>query len=323
MNTFDKKLQELGCYPFKAREISIMLVILTFKCNLRCAHCYLEASPDRTEDMSLETIDSVLDVLTKHEQITTLEFTGGEPVLNQHFRYFVNAAASLNRRLTMATNVTLFNEPGMEDIPELLAEKKVKVFASLPYYSQDIMERQRGKGTYDKVIASLKRLNALGYAQEGSPLELDIEFNPPGTDFVPDPETLEKIFREKLMELHGITFNHLVTLNNAPLGRTRKRMSNDAYDAYMKKLEGRFNEDSVKKGSMLCKYMICVSPEGDLYDCGFYRKLNIPLKDGPMNIRNFDYEKLCTREIVTSPMCFYCAADAGVSCYQPDLANKS
>ncbi len=321
MNAFDNKLYEAGCYPLKAEKISILLILLTYRCNLRCTHCYLDASPDQTEDMTLETIDRILNVIENNSRVTTLELSGGEPELNPHFRYFVKSATALGKKLTLASNLTLFNEPGMEDLPDFLAENRVKIFGSLPYYKKEIMEQQRGKGIYDKVISSLKRLNQVGYGQEGLPLELDIEFNPPRTDFAPDHRTLEKMYKENLLEMHGIKFNNLVVLNNAPLGRTRKQLSDEGLNEYMKKLEGAFTPDTVKSGNLMCKYSVCLSPNGDIWDCAFFEKLDIPLKTGKTGIDGFDYESLSKREIMTNPICFYCTANAGVTCYQFDEMN--
>lgn len=321
MNAFEKKLDEIGYYPHKAERISVLCAMLTFKCNLRCTHCYIDASPDRTEMMSLETIDKILDVLKKHDQITTIELSGGEPELNPHFRYFLKSAAEFGKIVTIASNLTLFHEPGMEDLPELLAEHKVKVFASLPHYQEDLMDKQRGKGTYKKVISSLKSLNELGYGQEGTGLEIDLEFNTHKLEFMPDPRILEQIFKEKLMEMHGIKFNMLVVLNNCPLGRTGKLMSDDEYDQYMKALEAKFNPDVVKNENLMCKYMIIISPEGKLSDCVFYQELDLPFKDGRATIDDFDYAMMNKREINTHPMCFFCTADSGVTCFQFDGKN--
>ncbi len=317
MNAFDKKkLINIGCYPLKSEKISLLQVLLTLKCNLRCTHCYLDASPESTGEMSLSTIEKVLDVLVQHEQITTIELTGGEAMLNPHFRYFMKSAAALDKKLTVASNLTLFHEPGMDDIPELLAEYNVKIFASLPYYEEEIMEKQRGKGTYKKVIASLKKLNELGYGNEGGQLELDIEFNPSKIDFAPDQQALEKEYKEKLMEMYGITFNRLVVLNNAPLGRTRQSLSEHEYNKYMKELERRFSSETVKDGNLMCKYAIIISPDGKIYNCGFFRYLDLSLSTGNFNIDDFDYEVMSKREITTNPICFYCMAGSGVSCFK-------
>ncbi len=314
MNAFDKKLAEYNCPPPKANRVSILVVHVGYKCNLRCTHCYVDSSPDRAELMSLETMNKILDVMQAHDEITTLDLTGGAPEMNPHYRYFVKTASDMGKKVQVRSNLVIYFEPGMEDLPEFLAENKTKIFASLPHYTEEIMDKQRGKGSYKKVISALKKLNALGYGKEGTGLELDIEFNPLKTDLPPEQDILESAYRYELREIHDITFNKLIALSNAPLGRLRKLMSEDEFNKYMKELESKFNPDTVK--DLMCGYYLSISPAGKLYDCGFMQILDVPLKKGHMNIDNFDYEALSRREIATQPICFICTAGSGMNCFQ-------
>ncbi len=314
MNAFDKKLAEYNCPSPKANRVSILVVHVGYKCNLRCTHCYVDSSPDRTELMSLETMNKILNVMKENAEITTLDLTGGAPELNPHYRYFIKSAADMGKKVQVRSNLVIYFEPGMEDLPEFLAENKVKIFASLPHYEEEEMDKQRGKGSYKKVILALKRLNNLGYGKDGTGLELDIEFNPLGASLAPDQRTLTNIYKDKLMKMHGITFNKLIALSNAPLGRLRKLTSDGEFNKYMKELEGKFNPHNVE--DLMCGYYLSISPTGGLYDCGFMQILNVPLKNGDMNIDNFNYDVLSRREIATQPICFICTAGSGMNCFQ-------
>ncbi len=322
MSIFDQKLKETtGHYPLKARQITTLCVNLGYKCNLRCTHCYADASPDRTEEMPLSTINKILNILSKHSEITTLDIGGGAPELNPYFKYFVRTAAGMGKKVFYASNLAVYYEPGMEELPEFLAENRVVIYASLPWHSEEGTDRQRGKGTYRKVISAFKWLNTLGYGREGTSLELNIQFNPAGTSFPPDQQVLEKEFREKLKDVHGITFNRLYTLNNMPIGRLGKSMAGDELKAYMKALEERFNPDTVE--NLICR--VSVTCDEKIYDCDFQRILNLPVhpagRDKSNGVRNrnsgiddFDYGILSAREIVTTPLCLVCTAGSGLGC---------
>ncbi len=310
MNSFELKLKEhTEYYSLKAEQIIVLVVNIGYKCNLRCTHCFVESSPERTEIMSLDTMNSILDVLRKHGKITTLEISGGAIELNPHFKYFAKSASDMGKKVLAVTNLTLFSEPGMEDMPEFLAGNKITVFTSLSSYIEEEMEKQRGKGSYKKVIAAMKKLNEVGYGKEGRSLDLHILFNPLKTEMPAGRQIVEDIFREKLKEMHGITFNHLITLNNIPIGRMRKSLSEDEFQRYMKKLEEKFNPGNIK--NLICRQMLDVAPDGTLYDCGYWQIQKTPIRTKSAHINNFDYKELKNREIVTTPLCFACTAAEG------------
>ncbi len=313
MNIFDRRLKETtGHYPLKARKINTLVVNVGNKCNLRCTHCFVEASPDRTEEMSLSTINKILSILRENSEITVLEVMGGAPELSPYFKYFVKSAAGMGKDVKVPSNLAVYFEPGMEDIPEFLAENKIKILASLPHYTEEVMDKQRGKGTYKKAISALKKLNGLGYGKEGTSLELDIMFNPAGASMSPDQQMLENVYRDKLKEMHGITFNHFFALTNIPMGRLGKSMSEEEINAYMKELEEKYNPDTVE--NLMCGYLISVSPDGRLFDCDCAQILGLPVKNGDSHIDNFDYKILSKREIVTTPLCFTCTVGVGQGC---------
>lgn len=313
MNIFDQKLKETSKhYPLRAKTITTLVANLGIKCNLRCTHCFIEGAPDRTEEMSLETVDKVLDILRNNPEITLLEVMGGAPELSPHFKYIVKETAGMGKEVKVPSNLAIYTEPGMEGMPEFLAENDIKILASFPHYSEEIMERQRGKGTYKKAVSALKMLNELGYGDERTTLELDILYNPPGVSFPADQQTIENDFKDKLMEMYGITFNNLYALTNIPLGRLQKSLSGKELTAYMNELQEKYNADTVE--NVMCGYLISVSPDGRLFDCDCAQTLDLPIGNGNSSIDSFDYETLSRREISTTPLCFSCTVGIGQGC---------
>ncbi len=312
MNIFDQKLMESGHYPLTAEKITTLQVNIGYKCNLRCTHCHVEASPDRKELMSLSTMFKLLNILNKNDRITIVDITGGSPELNPYFKYFVNSCSYMGKKVMVRSNLTIYTEPSVQDIPEFLAENKIKIIASLPCYTEEGVDSQRGKGTYKKAISVLKHLNTLGYGKNGAGLELDIMFNPAKADIAPDQHTLENSYREKLKEMHGIIFSNLIALSNMPIGRLKKSMTDDEQKKYIKLLEEKFNPDTVK--NLMCRHLINVSPDGRLFDCDFWQMLNLPVRSECSHVDNFDYSVLSNRAIVTTPLCLMCTAGAGASC---------
>ncbi len=310
---FDQKLMEAGKYPLRSDpdRVHVLEVNITYKCNLRCVHCYVEASPDRTEMMSFETINKILDILRRIPELEFVDITGGSPELNPHYRYFVKSAANMGKHVIVRSNLAIFTEPGMEDIPKFLAENKIKIIASLPCYTEEGVDSQRGKGVYKRIISVLKILNALGYGKEGTGLEIDLVFNPNKAGLAPDKEMLKKIYKEKLMGMHGITFNDLIALPNHAIGRLGNVMPEYEKKAFYKELEDKFNPATVENA--MCRFIVNVSYDGKLYDCECAQKFNVPLKSGLVSVDDFDYETLRDREVATTLNCFICTAGAGTT----------
>lgn len=292
--------------------MSTMQVNIGYRCNLRCKHCHVEASPDRKEMMSPGMMDTLLSILSNHDEITTVDITGGSPELNPDFKYLVHSCVSIGKKVIVRSNLAVLSETGMEDTPEFLADNKVKIVASLPCYSEAGVDSQRGKGTYKKAMAALKKLNSLGYGKEGSGLEIDIMFNPAGAAIAPDQSTLEKAYRDNLAG-QGITFNRLIALSNMPIGRLGNAMSDSEKKEYINHLKDKYNPATVE--NLMCRHLISVSPDGTLYDCDFWQMLKLPVKDRKCNdIKSFDYDALKNRDVLTSSLCFMCTAGAGASC---------
>ncbi len=312
MNIFDKKISTINEYPLKAENIATLQVNMGYKCNLRCTHCHVEASPDRTEEMSAETVDKLLDILREHDDITTVDITGGSPELNLNYKRLIKAASDMDKKVMVRSNLAILTEHGMEDIPDFLAKHKIKIIASLPCYTEEGVDSQRGKGTYKKAISALKRLNDIGYGKEGTGLEIDIMSNPAGAAIAPDQHALESAYKQKLKEMHDVTFNHLIALSNMPIGRLGKSMSAIEKEVYLKQLEEKFNPATVK--NVMCRSLISVSPEGKLYDCDFWQMLKMSVRNGASTVDTFNYNSLKNREIVTNALCLMCTAGAGASC---------
>lgn len=312
MNIFDQKLNELGEYPLKATDISTLQINIGYKCNLSCTHCHVDASPDRKELMSLSTMSKIINILRENDEIDTIDITGGSPELNPYFKYLVKTCADIGKNIIVRTNLAIYSEPEMKEIPEFLAENKVKITASLPCYSEEGVDSQRGKGTYKKAIDALSKLNSLGFGTNGNGLEIDIMFNPAKAGMAPDQKMLENAYREKLKEMHGISFTNLTALSNMPIGRLGRSISEDENIEYLNTLKDKFNPDTVK--DVMCRHLINISPDGSLFDCDFWQMLNLPVKNSCSHVDDFSYEELSTREIVTAPLCYMCTAGAGASC---------
>ena len=213
-----KLLVDTDFPPIARRRLETLQVNLGYVCNQTCLHCHVNAGPTRTESMGPETAGLVVEYL-RASGATVLDLTGGAPELNPHFRDLVRAARALGARVIDRCNLTVLAEPGQEDLAEFLAGERVDIVASLPCYTAELVDRQRGKGVYETSIASIRRLNALGYGREGSGLVLDLVYNPQGATLPPPQAKLEADYRRILGEQSGIVFNRLYTLANMPIQR--------------------------------------------------------------------------------------------------------
>jgi radical SAM/Cys-rich protein len=313
MNAFDRKISGNNDYPLSAETVSTLQANMGYRCNLRCTHCHINASPDRTEEMSSDNVSKVIKILREHDEITTLDITGGSPELNRNFRRLVKAAAEMGKNVLVRSNLAIYSEPGMESIPKFLAENKVKIIASLPCYTEEGVDGQRGKGTYKKAVEALKKLNSMGYGIEDTGLEIDIMFNPESAEIAPDQNMLEKAYKEKLKEMHGVTFNHLTALSNMPIGRLGSRLSDEEKQNYIHELKKHYNPATVR--NVMCRHLVSVSPDGSIYDCDFWQALKLSVKSREAgDLDSFDFDVLSRREILTGPLCFMCTAGAGASC---------
>jgi radical SAM/Cys-rich protein len=284
------------------------------RCDLACHHCHVEAGPKRTEMMDRRTADRVLWLLERNPGVHTLDLTGGAPELNEEFRHLVRGARSLDRSVIDRCNLTVFFQPGQEDTPEFLAEHGVRVVASLPCYSKENVEQQRGRGVFDRSIEALRRLNRLGYGDPGSQLDLDLVYNPVGAFLPPDQSELEEAYREELRELFGIRFDRLITITNMPIKRFAHALERDGeHEAYMSLLVNHFNPETLP--GLMCRSIVSVGFDGRIYDCDFNQMLELPMGAGPRSV--WDLSDLTALEggaVSTAAHCFGCTAGSGSSC---------
>jgi len=242
-----------------------------------------------------------------------IDITGGAPELNPNFRRFVVTLRDRGFVVQARTNLTVFFEPGMEDIPEFYRENEIRLVASLPCYMEDNVNAQRGAHAYRKSIKALKLLNQLGYGVEKGCM-LDLVYNPGGPFLPPEQSALENDYRRELFENYGVSFTNLLTIANMPLGRFRDVLKEENKEVeYMQLLNNSFNPMTLD--SLMCRNQISVGWNGLLYDCDFNLAIQTPVeKEAPAHIRNFNLEKLRNRKIVTSDHCFGCTAGCGSSC---------
>ena len=307
---FEESLADAGRWPLRASGIQVLQVNVGKVCNQTCAHCHVDAGPDRRESMSVETAELCLDVLARHD-IPTLDVTGGAPELNPSFRRLVSRGRELGRHVIDRCNLTILLTAGHTDLPEFLSRHQVEVVASLPCYLMENVDRQRGAGVFDKSIEALRRLNAVGYGRE---LPLTLVYNPVGPSLPPDQAKLEAAYREQLRSRFGVEFTRLFTITNMPISRFLDDLARSGrLDAYMDRLIGAFNPAAAD--GVMCRTTLSVGWDGRLYDCDFNQMLELEVGAGlPRHIRDFDPGGLAARQVVTRQHCYGCTAGAGSGC---------
>ncbi len=297
------------------RRLEALQVNLGYVCNQSCLHCHVNAGPTRTESMSRETVDQVMAYLAA-SGATTLDLTGGAPELNPHFRDLVRAARALGVRVIDRCNLTILLEPGHEDLAAFLAEHGVDVVASLPCYTAELVDRQRGSGVYEKSIEAIRRLNALGYGREASGLALDLVYNPQGPSLPPPQARLEADYKRILGEQFGIVFNRLYTIANMPIQRFGSTLvSKGQFNEYMKLLRGAHRDENLE--AVMCRSLVSIDWQGYLYDCDFNQMLGLPLalagRRRP-HLADVIGRDLEGNAIVVRDHCYGCTAGQGSSC---------
>jgi len=314
MNLFEEKVNKLD-KDLRKSKIEVLQVNLGKYCNLTCSHCHVESGPNRKEMMDKKTAHAVIDFLSK-TKIPKLDLTGGAPELNSNFIYLVEEGKKLSRHIMDRCNLTVFYEEGMNDLPEFLAKHRVEVIASLPCYSRDNVDKQRGKGVFQKSIDALIWLNKLGYGKQGSELILNLVYNPADAYLPPPQEKLESDYKKNLYENFGIIFNELYTITNMPITRYELYLqATGKYDEYIDLLHKSFNPNTLT--NLMCCNTISVSWDGKLYDCDFNQAIgiNINSTNGKIpTVFNTSLEEIKDRKIETGNHCFGCTAGSGSSC---------
>lgn len=288
---------------------------LGYVCNQTCFHCHVNAGPNRKEVMQADTIEDILNFLAR-ARIDTLDLTGGAPELNPHFRHLVASARAMGVDVLDRCNLTVLSQPGQEDLAEFLAQHRVTVIASLPCYLEANVDAQRGDKVFEGSLSGLRRLNALGYGQPGSGLELNLVYNPQGPNLPPPQDSLEAAYHEHLQTHYGIVFNRLFTIANMPINRFAKTLARKGeYNSYMQTL--RLAHQDANLEHVMCRSLVSVDWLGFLYDCDFNQMLRIPLgaEGRPrQHIRDLDPLTLTDAPIAVADHCYGCTAGQGSSC---------
>jgi radical SAM/Cys-rich protein len=308
---FESKLNEMGHSSLKPTSIEIFQVNVGKMCNQVCNHCHVDASPDRKEIMTRETMVQCLDAI-RDTNIKIVDITGGAPEMNPNFKWFVEQLSLLKMEIIVRCNLTIIvaNHKYL-DLPDFFKKHKVNVVSSLPYFNARRTDAQRGEGVFDKSIKALQMLNAVGYGKEDSDLKLDLVYNPAGAFLPGDQLTLENEFKKKLLE-YNITFNDLFTITNLPVSRFLEYLvRSENYQEYMIELVNAFNP--VAAEGVMCRNTISVGWDGFLYDCDFNQMLELKVKASD-HIRDFDLNELTNRDIIVNQHCYGCTAGAGSSC---------
>jgi len=299
----------------RRRRLETLQVNVGYVCNQACLHCHVNAGPTRTEAMTRETADQVLQYLAA-SGAATLDITGGAPELNAHFRHLVVGARMRGVDVMDRCNLPVMFEPGQEDLPAFLAAQRVAIVASLPCYTEELVDRQRGAGVYEKSVAAIRRLNDAGYAREGSGLTLDLVYNPQGPSLPPDQAKLEADYKRILGEKFGIAFNRLFTLANMPIQRFGSTLvTRGQFAGYMKLLRGAHRDENLD--SVMCRSLVSVDWQGYLYDCAFNPMLGLPLRVAGRprpHLADVLGRDLEGNAIVVRDHCYGCTAGQGSSC---------
>lgn len=312
MNDFERKVHEATGSFLKATNIEKLQVNIGLQCNNQCNHCHVQASPARTEMMSWNMMQLILNK-TSEIKPSLIDITGGAPELNPNLKKFVKIIQENNYHVQVRTNLTVLLEPSIEQMIEFYRDKGVKLIASFPCYLQKEVDSVRGDGTFKKSIEVLKRLNDVGYGLD-SGLELDLVFNPEGA-FLPPPQSmLEHEYHIELQEKFGIVFDKLIVITNMPIGRFSEFLhQQNLYDKYNQHLRESFNFKTLNR--LMCRHQVDVGWDGRIYDCDFNLGLKLPIGYGvPSHIDTFDFAALSHRRILTGDHCFGCTAGNGSSC---------
>jgi radical SAM/Cys-rich protein len=298
------------------RAVETLQVNLGYRCNQSCLHCHVNAGPNRTEEMTAETIGAVIDFLDANSAVATVDLTGGAPELNSQFRRLVIAARARGLRVIDRCNLTILEEPGFQDMAAFLASHRVDIVASLPCYLEENVDRQRGKGAFETSLRGLRQLNALGYGDEDAGLILNLVYNPQGAALPPPQAALEADYKRHLGENYGIVFNQLFTLANMPIQRFGSMLiSKGQLNAYMTTLREAHREVNVDQ--VMCRTLISIDWQGYVYDCDFNQQLGLVLTDragSRMHITEATAALLEDRPIRVADHCYGCTAGQGSSC---------
>ena len=309
--------------PLTKDKITVLQINLGRKCNLACTHCHVEASPKRTEELSSDVCQQLIKLIDRFPQIQTVDLTGGAPEMNFGFRSIVEAARAKGKEVIVRSNLTIFFEPGYEDLPEYFARHQLRVTASLPCYLETNVDKQRGAGVYNESIAAIQKLNELGYGRDPN-LIIDLVYNPPlptndnNFSLSPNQQKLERDYKTYLAEHFNIQFNNLFTITNIPIGRTKQFLKRqEIHDRYLEFLAENYNPATLN--NVMCRNELSIDYLGNVYDCDFNQMENVaattPNKERLTVAKLLEINSLdVIQEIRTANYCYGCTAGTGSSC---------
>ena len=306
-------LEDTDFPAIKRQSLETLQINLGYKCNQSCFHCHVNASPDRKEVMQKDIVDACLNFIYQNK-IKFIDLTGGAPELNPHFRYLVREAKKIGVDIIDRCNLTIIFEQNQSDLVDFFVENEVQIIASLPCYTSDNVDAQRGKGVFDKSIKALKILNKAGYGVNEN-LNLNLVYNPIGPSLTPSQDELKKDYKKFLKVKFNIVFNELFTITNMPIKRFGSTLVSEGnFDTYMEKLCNAFDKNNLE--NIMCKNLISVSFDGFIYDCDFNQMLGLNSKknEKKLHISMLNIDEIENNQIATSGHCFGCTAGQGSSC---------
>ena len=310
---FENNLGASGLFPLMPLELDTFQINLGKMCNQVCNHCHVDAGPDRKEIMTLETMEQCLDALDR-TNCSTVDLTGGAPEMNPNFHWFVEQLTAKGKEIIVRCNLTIIvANKKYNDLPEFFKKHKVQVISSLPCYTADNTDSQRGNGVFEQSIQALKMLNKVGYGTNDSELILNLVFNPSGPNLPGDQMKLEQDYKRVLKSDFDIEFNNLFTITNLPISRYLQYLvASNNYEAYMEKLVNAYNPLAAE--AVMCRNSISVGWDGFLFDCDFNQMLDLKVAVQGKHITKFNLEEIQNREVIVNQHCYGCTAGAGSSC---------
>lgn len=294
--------------------IDTVQVNVGWLCNQTCQHCHVGAGPARKEIMGAATVQRLLDLLADSPAVKAIDLTGGAPELNPHFRSLVRGAKARGKAVIDRCNLTILSEPGQEDTAIFLKEHQVEIVASLPCYTAKNVDLQRGQGVFERSIRALRLLNSLGYGAEDSGLRLHLVYNPVGPSLPPNQTSLKLQYKEELRRTYGIEFNELFTITNIPIKRFLRSLERSGrLHEYRTLLWKSFSPAAASQ--VMCRSLVSVDWQGNLYDCDFNQMLELRRSDQPKTLWDIaSFRDLVPMAVTVGDHCYACTAGSGSSC---------
>lgn len=310
---FVDKMKSCNSFPLRPKALEILQINVGYMCNMECNHCHVDASPRRKEITPKTILQKCLDVIDATPSIHTVDLTGGAPEMNPDFQWLIEELAKRNVETIVRSNLTILVEGKFKTYPEFLAKNMVTIVSSLPCYTEENTDAQRGDGTFNKSILALKKLNSLGYGKQDD-LKLHLVYNPGGASVAPNQANLEADYKRELGDRFEIDFHNLYTITNLPVSRFLEYLENEGKtQSYIELLASSFNPAAATE--VMCTNTLSVDYNGNLFDCDFNQMLKLPVTaKKSRNIMDFDADDLADRNIVLNQHCFGCTAGEGSSC---------